>query len=152
MGSKTVGFLVLFFGAMSAMSLAHLVAHHAVTDVYDEEKTMTIVGTVERVVDRMPHPSVELVVKRQGAGERTWAVEFDAARRLIGSATEAAATSAGRPRDRVRKSRSGPRGIQITQCWPFGGRTDSRCAALSAWLRRSVSGDGPSGHLPRTED
>ena len=88
MGSKMVGFLVLFFGAMSAMSLAHLVAHHAVTDVYDEEKTMTIVGTVERVVDRMPHPSVELVVKRQGAGERTWAVEFDAARRLTGSATE----------------------------------------------------------------
>ena len=68
--------------------MASLVAHHPLTDVYDERQMVTIVGTVERVVDRMPHPSIELVVKRQGADERTWVVEFDAARRLTGSAGE----------------------------------------------------------------
>ena len=68
--------------------MAPLIAHHAVTKVYDEGQTMTIAGTVERIVDTMPHPSVELVVKREGANARTWAVEFDAAHRLTGSATE----------------------------------------------------------------
>ena len=89
MRSRMVGSVVLM-GAM-----ATLVAHHPLTDVYDERQTVTIVGTVERVVDRMPHPSVELVVKRQGADERIWAVEFDAARRLTGSATEPPVLSPG---------------------------------------------------------
>ena len=84
MGSRTVGFLVL----LGATSVAPLVAHHAFTMDYDEERTMTLAGTVDRVVDRMPHPLVELVVKREGAPTRTWVVEFDAARRLTGSATE----------------------------------------------------------------
>ena len=84
MGSKMAGSVVL----LGVMAIVSLVAHHPLTDVYDEGKTMTIVGTVDRVVDRMPHPSVELVVKRQGETERIWAVEFDAARRLTGSATE----------------------------------------------------------------
>ena len=84
MRSRMVGSVVLF----GAMAIASLVAHHSVTRVYDERETITIVGTVERIVDRMPHPSVELVVIRQGAIARTWAVEFDAARRLTGPASE----------------------------------------------------------------
>ena len=83
MGSKVVGSAVL----LGVMAMASLVAHHSVTEIYDEGQTVTIVGTVERVVDRMPHPSVEIVVK-QGASERTWAVEFEAASRLTGSAGE----------------------------------------------------------------
>ena len=49
---------------------------------------MTIEGTVERVVDKMPHPSVEIVVQRQGANARTWTIEFDGAHRLTGSTGE----------------------------------------------------------------
>ena len=71
MGSKIVGSMIV----LGVMGIAPLAAHHAITRVYDESETITIVGTVERIVDRIPHRSVELVVMRQGAVERTWAVD-----------------------------------------------------------------------------
>ena len=84
MRNRTVGSVLL----LGVMAMSPLAAHHSAWDIYDEGQTMTIVGTVELVVDRMPHPSVELVVQGQGVHERTWAVEFDAAHRLTGSAGE----------------------------------------------------------------
>jgi hypothetical protein len=52
MGVKVVGSAVL----VGVMAVASLVAHHSVTEIYDEGQTVTIVGTVERVVDRNASP------------------------------------------------------------------------------------------------
>ena len=73
MGPKTVVWLV----ALGTLSAAHVVAHHAVGAIYDEEHTVTIQGTVGRVVSQTPHPLFYLVVERRGSLARTWAVEID---------------------------------------------------------------------------
>lgn len=69
--------MVVWVAALGTLSAAHVVAHHAVGTVYDEEQTVTIHGTVGGVVSERPHPVLHLVVAGQSGQTRMWAIEFD---------------------------------------------------------------------------
>ena len=68
------------------VSVVHVAAHHAVSSAFDERRTVTVEGVVLRIVDRNPHPLVDLVVENGVGWKRTWSVEFGAASHLRRSA------------------------------------------------------------------
>ena len=72
---------ILLVGLVS-ISVVRVTAHHAVSAVFDERRAVTIEGTVDRIVNRNPHPWVDLVVEGRKGWNGTWAVEFDAASHL----------------------------------------------------------------------
>ena len=62
---------------LAGLSVVQLGAHHAVGRVYDVQRTVTIEGAVMRIVNKSPHPVVDLVVEDNRGGTHTWAIEFD---------------------------------------------------------------------------
>ena len=73
---RTLVMLLVGFGVGSVVRAG---AHHSVSARFDENRTMTIEGTVERLVYQNPHVLMHLVVMDTHGDRRTWAVEFDAA-------------------------------------------------------------------------
>ena len=73
MAAKTVVCLV----ALGVVWSAQLEGHHAVSTVYDVGRTTTLLGVVDRVVIRRPHPIVHVIEGLEGGGRRTWVVEVD---------------------------------------------------------------------------
>ena len=71
---------VLLVGLVG-ISVVRVAAHHAVSSVFDERRTVTIEGIAHRIVKQNPHPLVDLVVERKGRS-LTWSMEFDAASHL----------------------------------------------------------------------
>ena len=69
-------------GFMLLAAIATLGAHHAITDVYDVSRTMTVEGRVDRLVFKDPHTFVHLQVTGDDGSLRTWAVELEGAAKL----------------------------------------------------------------------
>lgn len=74
-------------------------AHHAIFDVYDEERTVVLEGRVATFVFGNPHSMVHVRAPDRDGHVRTWAVEWRAASRLQRLGWTAGALAAG---DRVR--------------------------------------------------
>jgi len=75
---------LLFSFAVGVMAtLAPLVAHHAVGEVYDETRTVRLEGEIVALVYRNPHSILHVDVADQRGTQHTWAVEWRAAKRLI---------------------------------------------------------------------
>ena len=52
--------IVLVLVGLAVSSVVRLGAHHAIGRFYDERRTITIEGDVERVLHQVPHSSVHL--------------------------------------------------------------------------------------------
>ena len=52
-------------------------AHHTIAELYDENRTITIEGNVDRLFYGNPHAYVHLAVEAENGATRTWAVELD---------------------------------------------------------------------------
>lgn len=57
-------------------------AHHPISEVYDEERTIVLEGDVTSFLFGNPHSMVHLRVANRKGDLHTWAVEWRAARRL----------------------------------------------------------------------
>ncbi len=57
-------------------------AHHAISEIYDVERTVTIEGKVESFLFDNPHSVLHVLVHEHNGYVRTWAVEWRAAERL----------------------------------------------------------------------
>ena len=90
--------VVLLAVAAAVGSAMGVGAHHSVATVYDESRTMTLEGEIERVLNLQPHAWLHLVVGGGRGPTRTWAVEFDTASKLSSSGVSQAAL---RPGDRI---------------------------------------------------
>lgn len=62
-------------------SAPSVLSHHAVSDVYDESRTVMVRGEIVALVYRNPHSILHVDVEAT-EGQRTWAVEWRAATRL----------------------------------------------------------------------
>ena len=89
---------VLIVAGLSLASLP-IRAHHAISDVYDEERTLVLEGRVTSFLFGDPHSMVHVRVPDRDGRPYTWAVELRAARRLQRTGWTAGALAAG---DRVR--------------------------------------------------
>ena len=67
--------------AFSAPEL-HGAGHHAIGDIYDEERTIVLAGEVESFLFGNPHSLLHVRIVDDGGRSRTWAVEWRAANRL----------------------------------------------------------------------
>jgi len=68
--------------AFSAPNL-HGAGHHAIGEIYDEERTIVLAGEVESFLFGNPHSLLHVrIVDDDGGRARTWAVEWRAANRL----------------------------------------------------------------------
>lgn len=56
--------------------------HHAIGEIYDEERTVVLAGEVESFLFGNPHSLLHVRVVDEGGRARTWAVEWRAADRL----------------------------------------------------------------------
>ena len=56
--------------------------HHAIGDIYDEERTIVLAGEVESFLFGNPHSLLHVRIVDDGGRARTWAVEWRAANRL----------------------------------------------------------------------
>lgn len=56
--------------------------HHAIGEIYDEERTIVLAGEVESFLFGNPHSLLHVRVVDGGGRARTWAVEWRAANRL----------------------------------------------------------------------
>ncbi len=56
--------------------------HHAIGEIYDEERTIVLDGEVEAFLFGNPHSVLHVRVRDDGGLARTWAVEWRAADRL----------------------------------------------------------------------
>lgn len=56
--------------------------HHAIGEIYDEERTVVLAGEVESFLFGNPHSLLHVRVVGAGGRARTWAVEWRAADRL----------------------------------------------------------------------
>jgi len=71
----------LLAGGLSLMTLP-VRAHHPISEVYDEERTVVLEGEVASFLFGNPHSMVHLRVPDPNGAIHTWAVEWRAARRL----------------------------------------------------------------------
>jgi hypothetical protein len=76
--------LVAVLGAL--FFAATVSAHHSFTATYDNDKTMTIEGTVAQFLLRNPHSFLHVNVKNKEGKEEVWNVEWAAAGQLSGAA------------------------------------------------------------------
>ena len=60
----------------------HGAGHHAIGEIYDEERTMVLAGEVESFLFGNPHSILHVRVVDGAGRARTWAVEWRAANRL----------------------------------------------------------------------
>ena len=60
----------------------HGAGHHAIGEIYDEERTIVIAGEVESFLFGNPHSLLHVRIVDPGGRARTWAVEWRAANRL----------------------------------------------------------------------
>ncbi len=67
--------------AFSAPEL-HGAGHHAIGEIYDEERTIVLAGEVESFLFGNPHSLLHVRIVDDGGRARTWAVEWRAANRL----------------------------------------------------------------------
>ena len=56
--------------------------HHAIGEIYDEERTIVLAGEVESFLFGNPHSLLHVRVMDDGGRVHTWAVEWRAAKRL----------------------------------------------------------------------
>ena len=121
-------------------------AHHAISDVYDEERTIVLEGRVMSFLFGDPHSMVQVRVRDGGGGLHTWAVEWRAASRLQGLGWTADALGVG---DRVRVCGNPGRDpgayrlhlLNVTRIAP-GARPDAAdplCEPASPAMRSAVS-------------
>jgi len=68
-GILVVGFALLYSGA-------HVVAHHAFSSEYDENKVVTLAGTVSKVEWTNPHARFFIDVVNQDKTVTTWSFEL----------------------------------------------------------------------------
>ena len=57
-------------------------AHHAIAEIYDDERTLILEGEVEAFLFGNPHSLLHIRVTSRNGAPRTWAVEWRAADRL----------------------------------------------------------------------
>ena len=89
---------VLIVAAVSLASLP-IHAHHAISEIYDEERAIVLEGQVASFLFGDPHSMAHVRVADRDGRLHTWAVELRAARRLQRVGWTAGALAAG---DRVR--------------------------------------------------
>ncbi len=75
----------------------HLHAHHAISEIYDEERTLILEGEVEAFLLGNPHSLLHVRVTDTGGTTRTWAIEWRAAERLERAGLDGAALTRGVP-------------------------------------------------------
>ena len=69
--------------------------HHAIGEIYDEERTIVLSGEVESFLFGNPHSLLHVRVVDGGGRARTWAVEWRAANRLSRAGLTGDALAAG---------------------------------------------------------
>ena len=87
--------MVMLLVGLAVASGVRLGAHHALGRVYDLHRTITVEGTVGRVLNQVPHSLVHLIVEDDRGNPRTWAVELDAAHQLTSLAVNQVALRTG---------------------------------------------------------
>lgn len=55
--------LAMLLVGLAVAPVVRLGAHHALSRVYDENRTTSMEGIVGRVLNQVPHPSVHLIVE-----------------------------------------------------------------------------------------
>ena len=70
-------------------------AHHAISEIYDVARTLTIEGEVESFLFENPHSVLHVKVQQPNGHSRTWAVEWRAADRLRRQGLDAHALKRG---------------------------------------------------------
>ena len=70
-------------------------AHHAISEIYDEERTVVLEGEVVSFLFGEPHSMVQVRVPDDQGEIRTWAIEWRGARRLETQGWTADGLSAG---------------------------------------------------------
>jgi hypothetical protein len=71
--------------------------HHAIGEIYDEERTLVLAGEVESFLFGNPHSVLHVRVVDAGGRARTWAVEWRAANRLSRAGLTGDALAPGDP-------------------------------------------------------
>lgn len=71
--------------------------HHAIGEIYDEERTIVLAGKVESFLFGNPHSLLHVRVENDGGRARTWAVEWRAANRLSRAGLTGDALAPGDP-------------------------------------------------------
>ena len=64
------------------LTIAPVVGHHLITEVYDVRRTTTIEGSIAGIVLKNPHTFVHLSVAGDEGRMRTWAIELEGATKL----------------------------------------------------------------------
>lgn len=74
----------LFVPIVASLLLAGLEAraHHPISEIYDDERTLVLEGEVEAFLFGNPHSLLHIRVTNRDGTTRTWAVEWRAADRL----------------------------------------------------------------------
>ena len=75
-------YLAVLIVAGVSLASSQIHAHHAIFDVYDEERTIVLEGQVASFLFGNPHSMVHVRVPDRDGHLRTWAGEWRAARRL----------------------------------------------------------------------
>ncbi|MYH27927.1 MAG: hypothetical protein F4018_07025 [Acidobacteria bacterium] len=71
--------------------------HHAIGEIYDEERMIVLAGEVESFLFGNPHSLLHVRVVDEGGRVRTWAVEWRAANRLSRAGLTGDALAPGDP-------------------------------------------------------
>lgn len=78
----TLRFGFLRVAALSVATVCAAHAHHAIGEIYDEDRSIAIEGQIESFLFDNPHSLLHIKVSEANGESRTWAVEWRAAARL----------------------------------------------------------------------
>ncbi|HJN46252.1 MAG: DUF6152 family protein [Vicinamibacterales bacterium] len=143
---RSLGILV---AAGICVASLQIQAHHAISEIYDEERTVVLEGEVTSFLFGNPHSMVHVRVHDSGGGVHTWAVEWHGSRKLKRLGWTAAALSAG---DRVKMCGNPGRDpaafrlylLNLARISPGAEPETEAHASLCAQTRRDVQGTSPS--------
>ncbi len=90
---------MLFAPIVASLLLAGLPvgAHHPISEIYDDERTLVLEGEVEAFLFGNPHSLLHLRVTDSNGTTRTWAVEWRAADRLARAGIDGTELTRGDP-------------------------------------------------------
>jgi hypothetical protein len=68
--------LIALVALLAALRAGPVIAHHAQTPFFDQDRTVEVRGTVVRWVFRNPHPVLEVEATDGGGNKTVWEVQF----------------------------------------------------------------------------
>ena len=146
-------FLVLgmLLATGAALTSLPMQAHHAISEIYDEERTVALEGEVASFMFGDPHSMIHVRVRGR-EGTHTWAVEWRGARKLQRLGWTAGALVEG---DRVRicgNPGRDPAAYRLHLLGVIRGGDDRRLTPADEDPCRLMESGGRSGLGPRDEN